>query len=685
MNLSNKVVLSTTIAVVITIPVLIFSVYYSTKGILRRNIEKNHLQIARNTMDTIDRIMEDACEDIWIIANKETIAKCLARLTDNTRQKGASLSEVTREAAKKELENSIEKAMLLSKHWYTLAVVDNAGNIVGSTHARNALSNINNLPQYKLAFNHAMHGKKYYSDLLISQDTGMPTVIFSAPVQSPWKANKKITGAVIGSFAWAAIGDLLESLPATINVQLFNRGGYLIAGRACNRNVILEKSLTGIDPVKKIVEGIRNSSSYLTGYGEFGRVYGVAVQQKGLHDYKGNRWGLLLEVPSAYVMEPIAHMSRNIILVILACSGLFMASIFLITKRITLPIRNLTRMAVAIGQGNYSTRIAVTSKDEIGVLADTFNLMTENIEKHINERKQREALLRRQAQMLDLANDPVIMRDFDDRITYWNHAAEIQYGWKSEEVLGQYPHELLKTIFPIPQDEIIVRLFKEGSWEGEGEQICRGSAKIIVWSRYKLLKDEDGRITGVMEINRDITERKKAEETIRNLSMTDELTGIYNRRGFITFSQQALKIAGRMKNAVTLLFADIDGLKWINDNLGHEHGDKAILDTAHILKITFRDSDIISRIGGDEFAVVMTGGSLFHDETIAARLQENIEKHNREKDREYRLSISIGMVQQDFAQPKSMEDLLVEADTLMYEQKRKKKEKMKTVDYRKVG
>ena len=133
MNLSNKVVLSTTIAVVITIPVLIFSVYYSTKGILRRNIEKNHLQIARNTMDTIDRIMEDACEDIWIIANKETIAKCLARLTDNTRQKGASLSEVTREAAKKELENSIEKAMLLSKHWYTLAVVDNAGNIVGST------------------------------------------------------------------------------------------------------------------------------------------------------------------------------------------------------------------------------------------------------------------------------------------------------------------------------------------------------------------------------------------------------------------------------------------------------------------------------------------------------------------------------------------------------------------------
>lgn len=641
--------------------------------------------MARNIMATIDRIMEDACEDIRMSANNETIAKCLARLTDNTRQKGASLPEVTRKAIKRELEITIEKAMLSSKHWYTLEVVDNEGNVVASTHAGNHVSNIKNLSQYKLAFSHAMHGKKYYSELLISQDTGMPTVIFAAPVYSQSKTNQIITSAVIGNFAWAAIGDLLESLPATINAQLFNKDGYFIAGRACNRKVILKKSLIFIEPVKQIVEGIRSSSSYLTGCGEFGRVYGVAVQQKGLHDYKGNRWGLLLEVPSAYVMEPIALMSRKIALVILACEGFFMASIFLVIKRMTLPIKDLTRMAAAIGQGNYSTRIAVTSKDEIGILAGTFNLMTENIEGHINERKQREELLRRQAQMLDLARDAIIIRDFDDKITYWNHAAELQYGWTAEEAAGQYPSELLNTASSISQDEITAVLMRDGVWEGELVQTRRNGVEITVWSRYKLLTDEEGRLTGVLEINRDITERKKAEETIRNLSMTDELTGIYNRRGFMTFTQQALKIAGRMKNVVSLFFADVDGLKWINDNLGHDHGDMVILDAANILKTTFRESDIIARMGGDEFALVTTGDSLFNAETLIARLQENIEKHNREKDRPFRLSMSVGMVRYNFAHPKTIEDLLVEADKQMYEQKRKKKEKMKTVDYRRVG
>jgi len=531
-----------------------------------------------------------------------------------------------------------------------------------------------------------MRGKRYYSDLVISQRLGMPTVIFSAPIWNSGETGKnKVIGAVVGNYAWAVVTDLIESLPAEINARLFNRDGKLIARRACSRNIILEKSLCDIEPVKKTLEGMRNSngSSYVSDCGEFEHVYGVAVQQKGLHGYKGNRWGLLLETPQSHVVKPIVQMSRNMAVLAFTASAIFVVAIIFVIRRLTTPIKELTGAAEALGRGNYSVRIAVRSNDEIGVLSNAFNQMAESIASHVNERKQREALLQRQAQMLDLASDAIIIHDFDNRIAYWNHAAVRQYGWTATEAIGQYPNELLNAVFPVTEDELTAALFRDGSWEGEVTQTRRNGSQITVWSRFKLLKDEKDNLAGMLEINRDITEKKKDEETIRNLSLTDELTQLYNRRGFMTLTQQELKTAERTKNAVTIFFADVDGLKWINDNLGHDHGDMVIHDAAKVLKNTFRESDIIARLGGDEFAVVAMGDPSFNASALAARLQENIEEHNAYGDRQFRLSLSVGMVRQAFTQPKSIDDLLKEADGLMYEQKRRKKEKMKVVDYRK--
>lgn len=316
--------------------------------------------------------------------------------------------------------------------------------------------------------------------------------------------------------------------------------------------------------------------------------------------------------------------------------------------------------------------------DELGEVMRSRNKM-------LNELKIKEESLRRQAQMLDIAVDAIIIRDFDDQITYWNLFAELQYGWTAREAAGQYQNKLLNAVLPVQEEEVAAALFRDGSWEGEVAQTRRNGSQLTVWSRCKLLKDEEGKLTGVLEINRDITEKKKAEETIRNLSLTDEFTKLYNRRGFMTFTQQALKIAKRTKNAATIFFADVDGLKWINDNLGHDHGDMAILDAANMLRSAFRESDIIARMGGDEFAVVAMGDGSFNAGALAARLQKNIEEHNTNGNRQFRLSMSVGMVRQTFTQPKSIDDLLKEADKLMYEQKRKKKEEMKTVDYRKVS
>ena len=119
----------------------------------------------------------------------------------------------------------------------------------------------------------------------------------------------------------------------------------------------------------------------------------------------------------------------------------------------------------------------------------------------------------------------------------------------------------------------------------------------------------------------DITELKQSEELFKSLSVIDDLTGLYNRRGFLTLASKQLKLSYRMKQDVTLIFADVDRLKWINDNLGHLEGDSALIGAAGVLRETFRETDIVARMGGDEFAVFMTGADQKFSDTVITRLQ----------------------------------------------------------------
>lgn len=180
-----------------------------------------------------------------------------------------------------------------------------------------------------------------------------------------------------------------------------------------------------------------------------------------------------------------------------------------------------------------------------------------------------------------------------------------------------------------------------------------------------------------MRLQSELLEREKAEEKMRQMSLTDELTGINNRRGFLTLAKQELEIAKRMRLEVMFLFADIDGLKWINDNLGHEKGDASIIDAANILKNTFRSSDIIARMGGDEFTVFAIKTPKSDTDLFVRRLQKNIDAHNEKSLRPYRLSLSVGFEVYDSADSRSVNELLSHADNLMYEQKRAKKQNSK--------
>jgi diguanylate cyclase (GGDEF)-like protein len=192
------------------------------------------------------------------------------------------------------------------------------------------------------------------------------------------------------------------------------------------------------------------------------------------------------------------------------------------------------------------------------------------------------------------------------------------------------------------------------------------------WTNVRItaIRDDRGRDLGCLVVLRDVTARRLAVENIRRLSLTDELTGLLNRRGFTTLAQQQMRLAMRTRNRLWLLFADLDGLKVINDRLGHEAGDRALSEVARLLRTApFREADIVARLGGDEFAVLATEISRADGATLGQRFQNALTRANETPGREWELAVSIGVALFDPERPQALEDLIHEADRRMYEAK----------------
>jgi diguanylate cyclase (GGDEF)-like protein len=162
----------------------------------------------------------------------------------------------------------------------------------------------------------------------------------------------------------------------------------------------------------------------------------------------------------------------------------------------------------------------------------------------------------------------------------------------------------------------------------------------------------------------------KREETLNVLSLRDELTGLYNRRGLFRKAIEQIDGARRNKQRLLLVFADLDELKAINDRFGHATGDRALVETATLLRQTFRVSDVIARLGGDEFVALSLADGDELAESLRERLAENLARHNSRPDRPFHLGISIGMAWYEPETSETLERLLKRADSAMYREKR---------------
>jgi diguanylate cyclase (GGDEF)-like protein/PAS domain S-box-containing protein len=293
----------------------------------------------------------------------------------------------------------------------------------------------------------------------------------------------------------------------------------------------------------------------------------------------------------------------------------------------------------------------------------------------ITDRREAEAALQKSEQkfraLFEDSRDAIYITTKEGRFIDFNQAYLDLFGYSKEEMVPLYAKDTYANL--ADRDMFRKTIEEKGSVRDYEIKLRKKTGQemeclITATIRY----GNDGGISGYQGIIKDITEQKKMEEELRTLSVMDDLTGLYNRRGFFTLSQQQMKMAERAKKDMLLFFADLDNMKEINDRLGHQEGDKALVEIATVLKEVFRESDIIGRMGGDEFAALAIDTTDETEEVLTARLQNYLDTHNKLETRNYALSLSIGIAHYDHGNPSSLDELMSRADTLMYEEKRKK-------------
>jgi two-component system, cell cycle response regulator len=168
-------------------------------------------------------------------------------------------------------------------------------------------------------------------------------------------------------------------------------------------------------------------------------------------------------------------------------------------------------------------------------------------------------------------------------------------------------------------------------------------------------------------------ERQRVQLEALSLSLIDDLTGLSNRKGFLNLAHHYARLAYRTGKPFLIAFIDLDGLKQINDNFGHQEGNRALVEAANVLRDSFRQSDILARLGGDEFAVLIAEAVKGSIATVIDRVQEKLRSRNTDPTRRYQLSLSIGIVASDPAKPPDLEQLLHQADALMYRHKQERR------------
>ena len=317
----------------------------------------------------------------------------------------------------------------------------------------------------------------------------------------------------------------------------------------------------------------------------------------------------------------------------------------------------------------YWIEMSITPTLDAAAVLTGFVGLSRDITARRNADRERQQL----AAAVAVTADGIAITGVSGALEFVNHAFARMHGHKATELLQTswstlYEHDEVKRLLR----DAIPEVTQVGFWQGEATG--RRTDGTTYPQELSLTLLPHG---GLVAVTRDITDRKVAEERLLNMSLRDELTTLYNRRGFLEQADAALKLASRQGVSCALLYGDLDSFKSVNDGFGHDAGDSALRAIARILSTSFRETDLIARLGGDEFTILAIDIRPEDVDQIIARIDEAIEGSNERRSEDpaqaWRLGISLGVAAFDPASPADVEVLLRRADDAQYETKRQRK------------
>ncbi len=288
----------------------------------------------------------------------------------------------------------------------------------------------------------------------------------------------------------------------------------------------------------------------------------------------------------------------------------------------------------------------------------------------ITERREREAETRRLAAIVNQSADAIIAIAPDGLIMAWSRGAQLLLGPDPDQIGGQPVTAILPEARRGEVQDIIARVLAGGTLSYESELRRADGTAVAVAVTTSPIYGDSGDVSAVSMIARDITERKRLEQRLARLATHDPLTGLLNRRGFDAELRRAVGLARRHRAPVALLLLDVDRFKYINDNYGHVAGDAVLAHVATLLRSRLRDTDVITRLGGDELALILPNTSPGHAVALAAELLDQLRRApvaiNRHS---VRITASIGVAVTAPRDALDPDQLLVRADVALYEAK----------------
>ncbi|MDZ7836867.1 MAG: diguanylate cyclase [Actinomycetota bacterium] len=398
----------------------------------------------------------------------------------------------------------------------------------------------------------------------------------------------------------------------------------------------------------------------------------------------GLDWLIITAVPqSLFTAGIIDNLWLALILTVVSILVAMLAYL-LITNKLLKPINDLISTTQKFSQGDMTHRAEVVRDDEVGKLSISFNHMADrlrslvdNLERKVKERtaelelanKELKANQEKLELILNSTAEAIYGIDMEGNCAFCNVSSVNILGYKSqEELIGKNMHFQIHhsrrdgSRMPIGECKIVKAINLGKGTHVEDEVFWKADGTSFDVEYYSYPQYKEGKIIGAVITFWDITESKKIQEHIKYLSQHDSLTGLYNRA---FFEQQLIDKDNENNLPITIVFGDINGLKLTNDIFGHEAGDKLLRKYPEILRNAFRDQDIIARMGGDEFAILLANTESAEAEKIIDRIKSEFDK-----ERIYAVKGSISIGYDIKAEPyQNIESTLKNAEVRMYKQK----------------